>query len=357
MAGLVAAVRSVELGGSPIVYEKGGRLGGSMLLSSGVIWRHAHWQDFRRECPGGDEALQRALWDRLDDALAWLADLGAPVVRSETGNPRTVGVRFDTAGLRDELASRLPPGGVAAGAAPLEVAGVPTVLATGGFAASPELVDRFIAPAAPLRLRANPWSTGDGLRHGLERGAMLSAGMDEFYGRNMPAAAWGEGDYVRLAQLYAHRARIFDETGIEFFRPDEVSWSQTNVVQATARRAHATAYYVLDRRGIDGGPGEPSLAAQLEEVPAASRLSPAQLPFDPPRGAVVAVRVQASITHSIGGLRADAQARVLGADGPLEGLFAAGVDVGGVATGGYASGLATALVLGLAAGESATALA
>jgi hypothetical protein len=35
----------------------------------------------------------------------------------------------------------------------------------------------------------------------------------------------------------------------------------------------------------------------------------------------------------------------------LEGLYAAGVDVGGVATGGYASGLATALVLGLRAAE------
>ena len=32
--------------------------------------------------------------------------------------------------------------------------------------------------------------------------------------------------------------------------------------------------------------------------------------------------------------------------------MAAGVDAGGIATGGYASGLATALVLGLAAAES-----
>jgi len=47
---------------------------------------------------------------------------------------------------------------------------------------------------------------------------------------------------------------------------------------------------------------------------------------------------------------------VLDADGaPIEALYAAGVDAGGVATGGYASGLAQALVLGLAAAESVAA--
>jgi succinate dehydrogenase/fumarate reductase flavoprotein subunit len=54
------------------------------------------------------------------------------------------------------------------------------------------------------------------------------------------------------------------------------------------------------------------------------------------------------VTHTIGGLQVDTQARVAGVDG----LWAAGVDAGGVATGGYASGLAQALVLGLAAAES-----
>jgi fumarate reductase flavoprotein subunit len=37
---------------------------------------------------------------------------------------------------------------------------------------------------------------------------------------------------------------------------------------------------------------------------------------------------------------------------PVPGLYAAGVDAGGWSTGGYASGLAAALVLGLAAAES-----
>ena len=57
-----------------------------MLLSSGVIWRHLEWDDFRAECPGGDESLQRLIWERLDDALEWLVSLG----RSRCGRtPRT----------------------------------------------------------------------------------------------------------------------------------------------------------------------------------------------------------------------------------------------------------------------------
>jgi len=78
MAGLVAAARLRELGQAAVVREKGTRIGGSMLLSSCVIWRHRTWEDVRRECPAGDAALQRLVFDRLDDALAWLRGLGAP---------------------------------------------------------------------------------------------------------------------------------------------------------------------------------------------------------------------------------------------------------------------------------------
>jgi len=69
---------------------------------------------------------------------------------------------------------------------------------------------------------------------------------------------------------------------------------------------------------------------------------------------LTAVRVYAAVTHTIGGLRTDGSGRVLTADGtPVPGLYACGVDVGGVATDGYASGLAAALVLGLRAAETA----
>ena len=91
MAGLAAAARARELGAEPVVLEKGDRPGGSMLLSSCVIWRYHSLEAFQEECPAGDPALQRVIVDRLDEAIEWLESLGAPVVDHETGNPRTVG--------------------------------------------------------------------------------------------------------------------------------------------------------------------------------------------------------------------------------------------------------------------------
>jgi succinate dehydrogenase/fumarate reductase flavoprotein subunit len=345
MAGLVAAARLRELGRPVAVREKGTRPGGSMLLSSCVVWRHVDWDDFRRECPAGDERLQRLVWERLDDALAWLESRGAPVVWQETGNPRTRGKRFDPRGLVEALDGNA----VELGSADLPDDG-PLVLCTGGFAASAGLVRRYVDPAAPLRLRGNPWSTGDGLEHALARGAALTNGLDEFYGRNMPDTSWGEAEFVSLSQLYAKFARIFDRDGVEFFRAADVTWSETNVVQATARRPDAVAYYVLDEQALRQQVRGRTVAELLD----AARLPLDELPFAPPEGAVAAARVVAAITHTIGGLVVDERGRVLRPDGSaVDGLWAAGVDAGGVATGGYASGLAQALVQGLAAAEDA----
>jgi len=368
MAGLVATARLRELGVPVRLHEKGTRPGGSMLLSSCVVWRHADWDDFRRECPGGDERLQRVVWERLDDALAWLASLGAEAVWDETGNPLTEGKRFDPRALTTLLVRK---GGVEADV--FEDGGVhlhrrpgdggihlrprlAAILCTGGFAASPELVGRYIRPTANLRLRGNAWSTGDALRAGLARGAAATAGMDEFYGRNMPDGPWTEDELVGASQLYGRFARIFDDDGVEFFRGEDVSWSETNVVQATARRPGARAYYLLDEEALARRVRDRTVSQMVAAAPPEARRPLDGLPFEPPAGTVAAVRVAAAITHTIGGLAVDTRSRVLRDDGtPIDGLYAAGVDAGGVATGGYASGLAQALVQGLVAAETAAA--
>jgi fumarate reductase flavoprotein subunit len=352
MAGLCAAARARELGASPVVLEKGTRAGGSMLLSSCVIWRYRSFEEFRAQCPGGDERLQRLVFDRFDEGVEWLESLGAPVVTRETGNPLTTGVRADPAGLTDALARaagdvRFGQAGTGPGTDP----GLPLVLATGGFQGDSELVERFVRPAAPLRLRANPWSAGDGLRHGLERGAALSDGLDEFYGRNMADVDFGAGEFVSLAQVYGRFARVVDERGEEFLA-SEVTWSEIDLVQATARQPGARAWYLLDEAALEQRVRDRAVGEIVAEAP--SRADPAELPFDPPPGTVAAVLVAAAITHTIGGLRVDEQARVLDEQGdPIDGLYAAGVDVGGISTGGYASGLAAALAIGLTAAESA----
>jgi FAD binding domain len=353
MAGLAAAVRLLELGVEGRVLEKGTRPGGSMLLSSCVVWRFREWQDFRAECPTGDERLQRAVWEGLDDAIDWLVSLGAPVVWDETGNPRTVGKRFDPAGLTEVLTRRIQSLDTCTCVhMPTETTDA-TILCTGGFQGEPELVESYIKPTGPLRLRANRWSTGDGLRSGLATGAALSAGMNEFYGRNMPDVDFTEADFVPRAQLYGRFARVFNERGEEFFKAD-VSWSENDLVQATAHQPNARAWYVLDDKALAERVRDRSVAEMVAEAPTA--VDPSELPFAAPPNARVAVRVAPGITHTIGGLAIDKRARVLRDDGTrIDGLFAAGADVGGISTGGYASGLAAALVFGRIAAESVAA--
>jgi succinate dehydrogenase/fumarate reductase flavoprotein subunit len=327
MAGLVCAARARELGLAPTVIEKGTRPGGSMLLSSCVIWRHLEWDDFRAECPDGDEALQRLIWERLDDALDWLVAAGAEPVRDDTENPRTTGKRFDPRRLTELLARD-----VQLETALPDDAEPPLVLATGGFG-------KRLAEERGLLLRANPWSDGAGLRFARARGAALTAGMEEFYGRVLPAppARIGEADFVSLSQLYGRWARVYAEDGREL-TPATVAWHESDLAQRLGPRA----WYVLDDSGLEHG------REQVEAARAAGGtvVDPSRLPFETPPGSRVAVHVAAAVTHTIGGLRADTSARV------VDGVYAAGVEVGGVATGGYASGLAQALVLGLAAAEA-----
>jgi succinate dehydrogenase/fumarate reductase flavoprotein subunit len=356
MAGLVAAARLRELGHPSAVVEKGDRPGGSMLLSSGVVWRHRSFETFRDECPGGDPVLQRLIVERLDDGLDWLERTVVRAVEGETANPRTVGRRFDPRALTETLVrvagdvslsqplSALPEGEV--------------VLATGGFGVS-------FARERRLLLRAAPWSEGDGLRLACERGAATTEGLEEFYGRALPAppAIVPEQDFVRASQLYGRFAHVVDDGGEPVFA-GKPSWSETDLVQAVARLTGGQAWYVVDavaceQRVQDRSVGEMVAVAERlgGEVRRAGSLAAFGLGalaseklVEPP---FAAIRAAAAVTHTLGGLRVDERARVLRSDGmPLDGLYAAGVDAGGIATGGYASGLATALVLGLAAADA-----
>src|SRR5262249_27356282 len=181
-------------------------------------------ETFGDQCPGGDAELQRVVIERLDDDLEWLRRLGAEVVWEETGNPLTVGVRFDPRSLTDALVRAA--GDVRLGeTAPADADQL--LLATGGFQGDPALVHEHIHPGGEPLLRANRWSAGDGLRLALARGGALSNGMGEFYGRAMPAppAVVREDEFVGLAQLYGRHALVLDDRGEEF-APDPISWSE-----------------------------------------------------------------------------------------------------------------------------------
>jgi hypothetical protein len=234
-------------------------------------------------------------------------------------NPLTTGRRYEPRALTRLLAA-------AAGEVELETplpdgAESPLLLATGGFPVR-------LAQDRGLLLRANRWSEGDGLDFAVARGAATTTGMDEFYGRVMPAppARIHEEDFVPLAQLYGREARIFTDDWREI-TPPEVAWHENDLAQLVGPRA----WYVVAKTNerIEHARAGGGTVVERED-------------------GTLAVHVAAGVTHTIGGLQVDEQARVGGVDG----LWAAGVDVGGVATGGYASGLAQALVLGLAAADS-----
>jgi succinate dehydrogenase/fumarate reductase flavoprotein subunit len=322
MAGLVAAARARQLGAQVRVLEKGDRPGGSMLLSSGVVWRHRELDEFRRECPGGDPALQRLVLERLDEALDWLERLGAPVVARDTDRPFTTGRRFDPRGLTDALARAA--GEIRFGLRNRLLLGEPLVVATGGYPVR-------LAREQGLLLRANPWSEGDGIALAVERGADLATS-DEFYGRAMPGPV-PEEQLVAAAQLYGRFARRVNDLGEEFF-PDEPSWSENDLAQAIAAQPDGRAWYELDADAVS----RPQVAERLQYAQET----------EPLPGGGLRVRVYAAVTHTYGGVRVDERARA------ADGVWVAGVDAGGFSNGGYASGLAQALVLGLAAAEDAT---
>ena len=425
LAGLTAALRAAELGARVTLLEKGDRPGGSFVYSSGYIWSYVDLPTFRREAPGGDAVLQRLMLERLESCLTWLEDGGGPLLSRETGNHLTFGARFEPERTVSALVERLQAsGGELRTDTALEalvdddagrVTGVlgrssggmqdydakAVILASGGFAGDPELVGRhIIGGPGRMQVRAHPRSTGDGFRSALRKGALVSAGLDEFYGRNLPAppADFSAEEFVEVSQLYGRHAVAINRNG-ERYTDEATDWSETSLVRATARQPALRAWYILDAAGLrrrvrdhtveemvatarrvggtvlraesleellerlaEWGVSGANVLRTLDRYNAAiaggrgDKLSPPRSDPAPPiqLPPFVAVEVAPAITHTIGGLAVDGGCRVLRrTGGPLPGLYAAGVEVGGVSVGGYTSGLAAALVFGEVAAESA----
>ena len=382
MSGLCAALAAAEQGARVLVLEKGTRSGGSMFLSNGIVWSFARAEDVRARLREGDAALQDLVVEELPAGLDWLLSHGVQLQPQEQyfgyGHGRPASGPQMTAALCDAIRARggtlvmgagvqqlLSENGAITGAlafgaeGPVQATARSVVLATGGFQGNAELLARYVSPYPDaMYLRANPWSTGDGLLAALEAGAAVSPGLGTFYGHAMtaPPARFGADRFQEMSHKYGSMAVALNLDGRRFADESAGTGEETLNI-AIARQRDATAAYVFDaataERPYDAGPlarviveramqaGGPVLqTATLEEL--ADRMHAWGFPprevlrtlrdfnaavytgegalLQPPRRSepysvmrppFTAALVRAGVTFTCGGLRVDLDMRVL----------------------------------------------
>ena len=412
-----------------------------MYLSAGVVYSYDSFETVREDIPHGDPGLQQLVVERKDDGIDWLADLGVSLREPSADVTFGSGKQLDPHPFTERMVGIVDDGGELLLDTPMtgletegnRVVGVTAedgrgrvlsieadgvVLATGGFQGDATLVEQFVTDAPEnLWLRANPWSTGDGLTAARSVGGKTTRSMGTFYGHNLPAppAEVPADQLLDAKQTYGVKAVAIDETGRRY-ADEAASPYEVVLTQETAKRADGRAYYVVDDDlyhsmfysrqvsvsieaaaelggrvataasfdelasaledwGVDGDRAIDTIRRFNEAVAAndGGSLDPPrsdhQTPIDTPPFHVV--EVQPGITFTMGGIDVTTDMAVLNRAGSssslahfpespaavrmatIPGLYAAGVDVGNVMHRDYMGGLATALVTGRIAGRNA----
>jgi tricarballylate dehydrogenase len=292
-------------------------------------------------------------------------------------------------------------GGAAAGAQP--VAADAVVLACGGFQADPEMMHAHFGPGGETMRLISPgthFNSGDGIRMGVAHGALTSGDWNGMHAEPVDSRAENSAPVV-LVYPYGI---VVDRNGRRFF--DEGGGLVHETWEAFARKMQfetpgGTAFAILDSRlteipgfarairsevppfkgrtlhelaaqaGIDGA----GLAQTVAAFNAAATGDPARFdatrcdalatsgPLAPPKSnwaraiekpPFLAYPLVGAVAYTFGGLATDARARVLGRDGALPGLFAAGEITGHFwGTAPNAVSVLRALVFGRTAGQEA----
>jgi fumarate reductase flavoprotein subunit len=447
LAGFTAAVRAAEQGAKVVLIDKSnGALGdGNILMASGSLRAGGknprtsprELYEFVMSEGVGYPDLVRAWSLTCGRAVDWLIGSGVKVSESPAGRmwldqsgevslapvyKKDVGTRA-LASLKNRLdhfgggyvnsvegekliieSGRV--GGVIGKQAgrQIELRARATILSTGGFSASKELVKKYIGPnAEQCKLRGSTQCTGDGLRMAMEVGAK-AVNLEYFYGHLLSRKAladdrfWpyprldsfvdeglligrdgqrfideGRGDVALANEL----ARLDDVTGAVLIF-DQESWNAAKAdAFSNAVNTPAPNPWLMDNQGeiytdpsIEGlakilGIDDHRLARTLDDynravgsndasglsIPRTGKAKPLRAPF-------YGLRVVPGITFTMGGVLVNGGAEVLNEnDKPIHGLYAAGDAIGGLMggyRGGYTGGLMQAVVTGLLAGESAS---
>lgn len=260
------------------------------------------------------------------------------------------------------------------------------VLATNGYGAAEDLIAQHAPEIVDAVYHGGAYSTGDAVRIGQDLGAELAA-MDAYQGHG--SLATPDGILLTWATVM-HGAvlvngdgdRFGDETeGYSEFgartvaQPGSVAWmiyderihegvlrfkDYQDLIESGGVKWHDDLSSLAGSIGCDeamlGSTIAKARAAADGSAPDPHGRSDFEAPLEAP---YAAVKVTGALFHTQGGLRVDAQARVLGGDGSaIPGLYAAGgaaVGISGHGADGYlaGNGLLGALGLGYLAGDAA----
>lgn len=256
------------------------------------------------------------------------------------------------------------------------------VLATCGFGGNPEMIAEHIPTMAAARYFGWDGNNGDGIALARSAGAAV-ADMDAYQGLGLLADPHGIDVNPRLlieGGIQVNRAgrRFSDEVadvsgqGARVIaQPDGQAWviydariaascgdlpQYVALMEAGGVQRAANPLALAERVGIDPD----GLAQTLVDI-AAGTTDPFGRAFVPPalQAPWFAIRVTGALFHTQGGLRIDAGARVLRADGStFANLFAGGGaarGISGTGASGYlpGAGLCCAITLGRVAGQNA----
>ena len=285
-----------------------------------------------------------------------------------------------------------------------QIATTAVLFATGGFQGNRTLLAEHLGPDAAnaLIIRSLPETTGDGLSLAKEIGAATSQNFSRFYGHVMPDCPVPPEKWQPITPYFARLGVLVNRGGRRFVDESESLLEETNP-QAGCQQPGGVFYLMFDDamyRGVGAdqgttaslpdvdwfalareigapllqadsvsdliellgreGVGADALADELQTYNEACRNKRSD-ELDPVRSANMiplatppfyALRCRAGITATAGGIAIDDNCRIRAADGrPIPGLFAAGVDAGGVFGRTYGGFLGWSLVSGYVAGK------
>ncbi len=294
-AGLCAALAAVEQGARVLILEKGDEVGGSFRFSGGGVWAFADMEIYRRYMPEADQAICELVMTQLGDDLQWLEDWGVKPLARLPNDLIGAGISVDPMQMISTLERLVLEAGVELrfgwGLTALdcrdgvtvravdrvsgrfeEIRCGAVVVATGGFQGNPEMVTRYLGVSPrEVRLRANRWSTGEGLRSVLSIGGAVTPAMDDFYGHALPDGELAEipGPALRdCTQYYGNAGVALNARGERFVDESEGDGSPANdhnVNRAIAKQPGGVAYYVLDAVTARQGRDTSTSIARAEE--------------------------------------------------------------------------------------------